>query len=62
MSHLADIAHRHERDRWMDAFFIALAALLISISVVGLTLRAADKPLKGVWGVEVVESPIEVGH
>ena len=60
MSNLTEIEHRHGRDRWKDAAFVVFAALLIAVSVGAWTSKAAGKPIKHVWTVTVIESPVEI--
>jgi hypothetical protein len=60
MSHLTQIERRHGKDRWKDAGFVVIAALLIALSIGAVTSRAAGKPSRHVWTVEVVESPVEI--
>jgi hypothetical protein len=61
MSHLTQIAYRHKRDRLLDAFFIAVAALLIGVSVAALTTKAVAKSEQRDWTVTVFEGPLEIG-
>jgi len=60
MSNLTEIKHRHDRDRWKDAGFVIVAALLITLSIGAVTSKAAGKPIKHVWTVTVIESPAEI--
>ena len=60
MSNLTQIEHRHERDGWKDVFFVAVAALMIGVSVGAWTSSAAGKPLRHVWSVTVIEGPVEI--
>jgi hypothetical protein len=60
MSNLTQIERRHGKDRWKDAGFIAVAALLIAISIGAVTSKAAGKPIKHTWTVTVIESPVEI--
>lgn len=60
MSTLTQIEQRHMRDRWKDAGFIVLAALLIAVSIGAVTSQAAGKPRKHEWTVTVHEGPVEI--
>ncbi|HEU4613318.1 MAG TPA: hypothetical protein VFS15_14605 [Kofleriaceae bacterium] len=44
MGNLNEIAHRHGRDHWKDAIFIAAAVLLTALSIGSVTSKAAGKP------------------
>jgi hypothetical protein len=59
MKSLGQIQRRHGKDRWKDAGFILIAALLIAVSVGAVTSKAAGKPSKH-WILTVVESPVEI--
>ena len=60
MNHLTQIAHRHTQDRWQDAVFIAIAVLLIALSIGAVTSQAAGKPIRHEWTVTVIESAPEL--
>jgi hypothetical protein len=62
MSKLKQIEQRHDKDRWKDAGFVLIAALLIALSVGAVTSKAAGKPIKHVWTVTVIESPVEISQ
>lgn len=62
MSNLNEIAHRHGRDRWKDAFFIVCAVLLTAVSLGAVTSKAAGKPHPIEGQVTVVESNLEIGR
>jgi len=59
MSTLHQIAHRHARDRWKDALFIAAALLLTGLSLASLTSRVAGTHERA-WTVTVVEDTPEI--
>ncbi len=54
MGNLSEIAHRHGRDRWKDAVFIAAAVLLTALSIGSVTSKAAGTPHQ--WQNEVTVS------
>lgn len=63
MSTLNEIAHRHGRDRWKDALFIAAALLLAGLAVGSVTSKAAgSSTASSQWSVTVVESNLEIGR
>ena len=53
MSNLNDIAHRHARDRWKDAVFIAGAVLLTVLAIGSVTSKAAGTTTQHAWSVSV---------
>ena len=55
MSHLVEIACRHERDRWRDAIFIGAAALLCALAIGATTSKGVGRPDKHQWSVIVVD-------
>ena len=57
MSNLNEIAHRHGRDRWKDAMFIAAALLLTAISIGSLTTKAQGSVADHKWEVAMFETP-----
>jgi hypothetical protein len=46
---LTEIQVRHERDGWKDIVFIALAVLLVALSVGSVTSKAAGHPHEKQW-------------
>ncbi len=60
MSNLTEIEHRHEKDRWKDAGFLVLAALMVALAIGAMTSKGAGKPIKHVWTLTVTESPVEI--
>ena len=57
MSNLNEIAHRHGRDRWKDAMFIAAALLLTAISIGSVTSKAQGSINGHKWEVAMYETP-----
>lgn len=57
MSNLNEIAHRHGRDRWKDAMFIAAAVLLTAISIGSVTSKAQGSRADHKWEVAMYETP-----
>jgi hypothetical protein len=57
MSNLNEIAHRHGRDRWKDALFIAAALLLTAISIGSVTSKAQGSVQQAKWEVSMTETP-----
>jgi hypothetical protein len=57
MSNLNRIAHRHARDRWKDAVFIAGAVLLTALSIGAVTSKAAGHTTQHPWTLTVLETP-----
>jgi hypothetical protein len=57
MSNLNEIAHRHGRDRWKDAVFIAAALLLTAISIGSVTSKAQGSVQQAKWEVSMTETP-----
>ena len=57
MSNLNEIAHRHGRDRWKDALFIAAALLLTAVSIGSVTSKAQGSVSQAKWEVSMTETP-----
>ena len=58
MSKLEDIATRHGHDRWKDALFVGVAALLTALSIGSATSNAVGKASDHQqWDITVIESP-----
>lgn len=62
MTNLKEIEHRHGRDRWKDAGFIAVAATLVALAIGSVTTMAAGKPIRHVWTLTVLEGPVEIAQ
>ena len=60
MSNLKQIAHRHGRDHWKDAIFIAAALLLTALSIGATTSKAVGKPVEQSWSIQVVDPDTNV--
>ncbi|MBA2540312.1 MAG: hypothetical protein H0V17_11795 [Deltaproteobacteria bacterium] len=60
MSNLKQIEHRHGRDRWKDAVFIAAAVLLTALSIGATTSQGVGKPVEHQWSVQVVDPDTNV--
>lgn len=62
MTNLREIEHRHGKDRWKDAGFIVVAAMLVALAVGSVTTMAAGKPIRHVWSLTVLEGPVEIAQ
>jgi hypothetical protein len=62
MSNLTQIERRHRRDRWKDAGFVLIAALLVTLAAVALTPSGAGGSPRHEWKVTVVEGPVEIAQ
>ena len=62
MSTLKEIEHRHGRDRWKDALFIAAAILLTALSIGSVTSKAVGSTPDPAWKLTVLETPIELAR
>ena len=60
MTNLTQIERRHRRDRLKDAGFVLIAGMLIALSVGAVSSMAAGKPIRHMWSLTVVESPVEI--
>jgi hypothetical protein len=60
MTNLKQIAHRHLRDRWRDAIFIAAAVLLAALSIGATTSKGVGKPVEHTWSLQVVDPDTNV--
>jgi hypothetical protein len=62
MTNLKEIEHRHGKDRWKDAGFIVVAAMLVALAIGSVTSMAAGKPIRHVWSLTVLEGPVEIAQ
>jgi hypothetical protein len=62
MGNLKEIEHRHGRDRWKDAGFIAAAVLLTAMAIGSVTSQAAGKPTEREYTLTVQYGNLEIGR